>query len=181
MADNPWDNSGTKCTMFRIINFAEDGTIRVAKAQVDGVMDKAQIVTYLQDMQPVYEPADPTVDPLFIEAKGYCRLVFAFDKSKPNCLFHGTWPFALKYRGSGLDACIEFDGLTKISRGDMGHTENPCAISAFFIDDRNSVKDPNLIPYNLYVQFSQDASNADAYRTGVTIDPDMGNDGTGGG
>ena len=139
------DNSGTKCTMFRIINFAEDGTIRVAKAQVDGVMDKAQIVTYLQDMQPVYEPADPTKDPLFI------------------------------------DACIEFDGLTKISRGDMGQTANPCAISAFFIDDRNSVKDPNIIPYSLYVQFSQDASNADAFRTGVTIDPGVGNDGTGGG
>jgi len=175
MENTPWNDRANKCTMFHIIDFSDSGEIRVFRETVPGVMDKKQVTNHLKNIQPVYGPTNPKDDPLFIDANGYCRLVFAFDKLKPNCLFHKTWPFSLKHRGEGGDASPEFDCLETISRGDMGYSGNEAAISAFFIDDKNSKVDPYLIPYNLFAHFSQDASDENAYVTSVTIDPSIKN------
>jgi hypothetical protein len=175
MSQNAWDSRKNKYTMFQIINFADSGEMQVYKETVDRVLDKQQIISHLQNIAPVYGPVDPKDDPLFIDAHGYCRLVFAFDSSKTNCLFHRVWPFSLKHRGEGGDPGAEFDDLQIITRGDFGHVENSEAVSAFSIDDKNTKVDPFPIAYNLFVHLSQDANDPDAYLTGITIDPHIRN------
>jgi len=175
MSKDDWATRGKVSTLFTYIDFGANGEILVSQMNYKNqVMNKSEVIKELQNANPKYAPANPDVDPLFIDAHGYCRLVYAFDPKRLNWLFKDDTPFELKPNQKYKPA-DEFGNVETVTRGDMGERKNPNAICAFFVDDRNTKKDPDLIYYNLEMLVSQDASDPAAHVTAVTIDPSIRN------
>lgn len=174
MSDAEWAKRPKVSTVFSYMNFGPNGELQVSRQSYKGtVMTKGEIVTELQNASPSYSPSNPDMDPLFFEANGYCRLVYAFDPKLSNWLFSDASPFQLKPRAN--DPNGEFGSCECVTRGDMGNKSNPNAVVAFFIDDRNTKKDPDLILYDLHMLISQDSADAGAYLTKITLDPGIRN------